>query len=354
MEKGGKIDCPQNGRMDYKMGMSKNKICMFGLIVIVMMLFVLLGWMIRNHIRKDSTVGIKDDAFLLLGQEEVILYDGYIYYCDLTKERALCRYHLETKETQMIKKGEGILKKTSTGVYYFSDSILFRICGDELNRIWEFSEKNTKFVDVCEEDIYYVMREQMNDDGGEGNSRIQWSVCMQSLTEDETPKKLFSVAEAIRDVVIKNSIAYVITKSGVYSVNAEGETVKLCETMARHFFCDGDTLLFDVVETDGEVYYEILFDGTVNRYMKKRGDPNAVFDGTLYYLYESWLWSKELEATSDVKKVSKLPGYPWLCMDISEKGIVIRQYLQYNIWFYDFETGNIECVIPQKMPEEGK
>lgn len=49
-----------------------------------------------------------------------------------------------------------------------------------------------------------------------------------------------------------------------------------------------------------------------------------MYDGVFYYLYEGYLWSKELEDASDVKKVSKLPGDTWFCMDACEGGIVIR------------------------------
>lgn len=329
--------------------MCKKKICVLGLSIII--LLVMLGWMIYNHGQKDSPAGIKDDAFLLQGQEEVVFLDGYIYYCDLKQKRALCRYSLDTKETQIIKKDEGILKKTNTGVYYLADSVVYRVCGDKLERVWQFSEKSTEFVDVYEDYLYYVETEPLDDVGSEGDSRIQWSVCAQHLIDDEVSETLFSNEEAIRDVVIRNNIVYVITKSGVYSVNTEGKSMKLCDTMSHRFYCDDTTLLFDVAEAEEDVYYEILLDGKVKRRMKKRGKPGAVFDGTLYYLYESCLWSRELEETSDEKRVAKLPGYPWFCMDICEDGIVIRQYLQYDIWFYDFESGNMECIILQEAQE---
>lgn len=319
---------------------------MLGLFVVI--LLVALGWMICNQKHQDVPVGRKDDAFLLSGQEEVILCEGYIYYCDLLQERALCRYCLDTKETQTVQRSEGILKKTNTGGYYFSETVVYRVHGDKLEKVWKFSEKSAEFVDVCEDYIYYVVKESMSDVGGEGDNWGRWSVCKQSLIEDKASESLFSSADAIRDVVIQNNIVYVITESGVYSVNSEGESVKLCDTISHRFYNDGTKLLFDAAETNEDIYYEILPDGKVKRQIQKKGRPGVVFDGILYYLYEGYLWSKALEEESDEKKVSKLPRYTWFCMDICEDGIVIRQYLQYDIWYYDFETGNMECIILQE------
>ena len=98
------------------------------------------------------------NLFHYYGQKNLVVSDGWMYYCDVLRENALCGYHPETKQIQIIEEAEGVLKKKGTGVYYIVGNVVYRIEDTQLSEVHRIPAERFSFVDCYKDTVYWIAR----------------------------------------------------------------------------------------------------------------------------------------------------------------------------------------------------
>ncbi len=299
---------------------------------------------------KDYLIGPGESRFSFDGQETLLVSGELLYYSDLNRAEALCSYNLKTKEVQVLEQTKGVLKKTGTGMYYVTEAVVYRLEGETLSVLSPVPEGGSEFVDFYEGRLYCLTAGEKPEKAGEGELRDRRSIYIQEPVSLNGLQLLYQTDNAvtIRDAVLVHQRLYVMADDGIYAIEPlSGETIKLSGLCSFHCVSDGVHIVFEGTDEGKKElhYYEIVPDGQI---VKRTDDAGvgAVYQGKLYY-NSSGLRVCDLTVADG--ESSLLGEVPLMCfMTVSAQGVFLRDCLQNSIWFYDLDSGEKECIIPQK------
>lgn len=289
------------------------------------------------------------DNFTVYGQENLAVSDELLYYCDLNRENALCSYHLKTKEVKILKQKAGALKKTGSGIYYITDSVVYQISGEELCFVCNIPAEGFSFIDFYESVVYWTAKERGTDETKTDSPVLQHSIYMQNVAGENEPRLLSRSEGMVYDVVLAQQNIYVMTRNGVYELeSATGEMTKLSDSYSTKFYSDGIHILFEGFDEEGKSYYEILQNGQIKKQTVHTGSVATVFQEYLYYIDDDGVKVCDLKAVIVQEELLfEVPGRPWYRMEVCEQGIILRDSVLNHIWFCDLNSGVTDCMILQ-------
>ncbi len=299
----------------------------------------------RDWFRADG----ERNLFHYYGQENMVVSDGWLYYCDVLRKNALCRYHPEAKQIQTIEEAEGVLKKTGTGVYYIVGNVVYRIEDTQLTEVQRIPAERFSFVDCYKDTVYWIEREKEPEEKDDIYD-LEY-VYAQTCSGEAEPKLLFhQTEEDIRDVVIARACLYLMTSKGIYRTEpGKDEWEKITENSGLKFYGDDTCVIIKTKkDSEGEGWYEVTPEGQLKRQTAHYGLTVALHEGEIFYPSGGRLYKENLGKEGEEEVLfTELPDYPWDVMEVYEGGIFLRGYLCYDIWNYDFATNTFACIIKQ-------
>jgi len=313
---------------------------------------VLIGYGIyKRTVEGENNRTIQNERdFEMMNQDTLIVSGDMLYYVDLTKEKALCSYNLETQETTPFVQAQGSLLRTGAGIYYVTDSIVYRIQDGIATEVCFVPKEEEEFVAYCDGTMYWVVRESGLKSEEEAPYCPRRYLYAKAIENGGVSELLFETKNAIRDVVCVEQRIYVMTEDGIYVIEiSSNEVKKLSDLYSLKCVSDGVRIVFEGhEENSADSLYEILPDGKIEKHITDYESEMALFQGKLYY--EGGNCLKVYDLVGDAGKsnvVCELPPRRWYGMEVWEKGVFLRDYATNDIWFYDFESGVAECIIKQ-------
>ncbi len=316
-------------------------------------LFIVIGYRMYGKEWKQYWNPVVDDKcndnFTVYEQENLAVSGDFLYYCDLNRETALCSYNLKTKEIEVLKQRAGALKKTGTGIYYITDSTVYRISGEGLRLVCDIPAKGFDFIDFYENVVYWTGKERGTDETKKDLPVLQYSIYMQNVAGENEPELIFQSEDMVYDIVLVQQNIYVMTENAICKIESgTGEMKKLPDIYGVKFYTNGSRTLFEGSDEDGKGYYEILQDGAIKKLTLHTGSVAAVFQECLYYIDEVGLKACDLKAeTVQEKLLFKMPGRSWYQMEVCEQWVILRDAALNHIWFCDLKSGATEDMILQ-------
>lgn len=324
------------------------------LLCTAVVLLIVLSTVLVLLCRKDSRDGYQT-PFATNAQANIVSCGDFLYFCDVRQNKALCSYNLKTQKTQLLLEKTGELKQTTTAIYYIAGQELYRITGTSLQKIYSIPSLNFEFIDIVNGSVYWISYDSIEAAENDTPPASGYTLCRINPSDMVLPETLWEQNKTrIRDAVYYQERIYILTDQGVYCTHPDRkETEKISDFEADCFIYNDAFLLFKLV-SDNSVhgYHEITADLQTLQKSTVAGSVATVYNETLYYPSAETLWSVDLSIEEPNRTMEKqLPGYPWSAIHATAPGVFLREYMTANIWFYEFETGNFDCIIPQQQTE---
>lgn len=338
---------------ELKQGKARRRAFVFLWVLVALGLCLLLEYRFHFFRRKDYFIGPGESGFSFEDQETLLVSGELLYYSDLNRAEALCSYNLKTKEIRVLEQTRGVLKGTGTGMYYVTEAVVYRLEGETLSVLSRIPEGKPEFVDFYEGRLYWLAAGENGKKTEKKEEREQQdrrSIYIQEAGDSNNLRLFYQAEDAvtIRDVVLVQQRLYVMADDGIYAIEPlSGEATKLSGLYGFHCVSDGVHIVFEGTDEEKKElrYYEIMPDGQI---VKRTDDAGvgAVYQGKLYY-NSSGLRVCDLTVADG--ESSLLAEAPWMCfMAVSAQGVFSRDCPQKSIWFYDLDSGEKECIIPQE------
>ncbi|MDE7212808.1 MAG: DUF5050 domain-containing protein [Lachnospiraceae bacterium] len=277
---------------------------------------------------------------------EICVSGEWLYYCGSDIDSGLYAYNLETKEKVQITEEQGKPSKTPNGIFYNVGGKIYGIQGLTLEFLCQLP-RGAVLVDYDQEKVYWV----------EGMETLyEGKPDAEKTVEKEDAKVLHQISPGEKPILrarIYGEKAYVERMDGLYLVDIptmETECILEEEISPIASSLEGDSLLVKVKSSDKGLYMVFLEDSTV----QKLDGPNVNFallhDGIVYY-NGNGIRSYDLKDGS-VKTLSK-EGYQdrggsYAGVAFYDHSLVLRCEFYYEIYLFDIESGEIECIISQE------
>ena len=302
--------------------------------------------------QRDTRDGQKI-PFTTNAQANLVSTGDFLYYCDINKNKALCRYNLKTRETQLLFEQAGELKQTITSIYYIVNREVYRITDNSVQKLYTVPDSCFDFIGADGGAIYWISYDNPDSGNLERVSSPAYKLWRASPTDETSPEVLWEQNETgIRDAVYYRERIYMLTDNGIYCTFPDSKkTEKLSDFTADCFVYNEAFLLFRHATDDSTCgYHEITEDHQILQRSAVVGSVATICNETLYYPSAGVLWSVDLSSKERNRKSElQLPGYPWSAIQAASPGVFLRSYLTADIWLYDFETQSFVCILPQQQ-----
>lgn len=324
-------------------------------LILLCVTFVFLAILCIIHVlphQRKSRDGYKT-PFTTNAQANIASSGDYMYYCNVRQNKALCCYNLKTQKTQILLEEIGELKQTITAIYYIANQEVYQISDNTIQKVYSIPNSDFYFVDVVNESVYWISYDSTESEKSSITSPSMYRLYQKNPTNDAPPEVLWEQSEAcICDAVYYHERIYMLTDHGIYYTLPDSkETKKISDFAADCFVYNDAFLLFKHASGDSmQGYYEITEDLQTQQKSAVIGPVESVYNETLYYPFSETLWSINLFSEERNRNYEgHLPGYPWSAIKATVSGVFLRCYLTADILFYEFETGNINCIVPQQQ-----
>ncbi len=316
----------------------------------VMFLVVLSIVLVFLH-KRDTRDGYQT-PFTTNTQANIVSSGDFLYYCDVRQNKALCSYNLKTQKIQCLLKKAGELKQTTTAIYYIANQEIYLIDDNTIQKIYSVPNRNFDFIDIVNGSVYWISYDRIETTENNITSAPVYKLCLSNPTDNTLPKILWEQDDVrIRDAVYFQEHIYTLTDQGIYRTQTDSQkTEKISDFNAEHIIYSEAFLLFKHASGDSmHGYYEITKDFQTRQKSAVIGSVATIYGETLYYPFSETLWSVNLSSEERTRNnEGQLPGYPWSAIHATASGVFLRCHLTADIWFYEFETKELNCIIPQQ------